>query len=179
MFTFLLVFFLVMRSATSLVIGYSRRLSVGKCLVKDNLRHFATSSSGDKPPFMVYGLHHCGILVGDVEKSKSFYLNVLGMQDISHLRPKTLPYPGAFIQCGKHQLHLMQLPSATASTPRPDYVGRDHHIAVGVSSVEAVRQRLEASEVPYMLSKSGRAAIFFRDIDGNGFEFTEDATVIP
>jgi catechol-2,3-dioxygenase len=57
------------------------------------------------------GIHHCGVLVSDLEKSKHFYMDVLGFSDDSHLRPKTLPYGGAFLRVGKDQIHLMQLPN--------------------------------------------------------------------
>jgi glyoxylase I family protein len=120
-------------------------------------------------------LHHCGLLVRDVQQSLHFYLNILSMEDISYLRPKTLPYPGAFVQCGKSQLHLMQLANPDDSSIRPEYVGRDRHIAISVKSVRAVQSILEKHQIPYKLSSSGRAAIFFRDFDGNGFEFTEDS----
>ena len=33
------------------------------------------------------GLHHCGIIVSDVEKSKEFYMAMFGFTDESHLRP--------------------------------------------------------------------------------------------
>jgi hypothetical protein len=57
------------------------------------------------------GVHHCGVLVSDLEKSKQFYMDVFGFSDESHLRPKTLPYGGAFLGVGANQIHLMQLPN--------------------------------------------------------------------
>lgn len=129
-------------------------------------------------PFQIKGLHHCGVLVADVEQALRFY-RLLGMEDVSHLRPKTLPYPGAFVQCGRHQLHLMQLPYPDGEAVRPEYVGRDKHIALGVNSVAALQKILDSASIPYKLSSSGRAALFCRDYDGNGYEFTEDQSVDP
>jgi glyoxylase I family protein len=56
---------------------------------------------------------------------------------------------------------------------RPEHGGRDRHVAFLVSGLEAIRQRLEAAEVAYTVSRSGRAALFVRDPDGNGLELVE------
>lgn len=41
---------------------------------------------------LIYGgLHHAGIIVSDTLKSKSFYMDVFGFSDDTHLRPKSLP----------------------------------------------------------------------------------------
>merc|ERR1719231_184042 len=56
------------------------------------------------------GINHCGVLVKDRDASVDFFTNVFGFIDDSHLRPTTLPYPGAFLRCGINQIHLMQLP---------------------------------------------------------------------
>ena len=123
------------------------------------------------------GLHHCGILVSDVEKSKLFYINVLGFADESHLRPLTLPYPGAFLRVGIDQIHLMGLPNPDPTGGRPDHGGRDRHVAINVNNIDNIMNRLNAENVKYTLSMSGRRALFCRDLDGNAFEFIEDASL--
>lgn len=120
------------------------------------------------------GIHHAGILVTDAEKSKAFFMDVLGFEDESHLRPTTLPYPGAFLRCGQDQIHLMQLPSMDPKEGRPEHGGRDRHTAFTVNNIDILRERLSAVNVPFTLSMSGRRALFCRDIDGNAFEFMED-----
>ena len=61
-------------------------------------------------PNIQYGqLQHCGVLVDDVKTAVDFYVNVLGMKDVSELRPPKLDYPGAFLECGKDQIHLMKV----------------------------------------------------------------------
>jgi glyoxylase I family protein len=54
----------------------------------------------------------------------------------------------------------------------PEHGGRDIHIAFSVDDVEPVRAALEAAGVKYSMSKSGRAALFCRDPDGNALEFS-------
>ena len=119
------------------------------------------------------GLHHVSVIVADLEKSLDFYIQVLGMtQDDS--RPD-LGYQGAWLQVGEQQIHLLALPNPDSTTDRPDHVGRDRHTALSVNNIDAVILRLEQANIDYTKSKSGRAAIFFRDPDGNGLEFVEKA----
>jgi glyoxylase I family protein len=46
-------------------------------------------------------------------------------------------------------------------------------LALQVSDLSKVIQRLEASDIAYSKSKSGRAALFCRDFDGNAIELLE------
>ncbi|MDO9636689.1 MAG: glyoxalase, partial [Thiobacillus sp.] len=71
------------------------------------------------------------------------------------------------------QLHLMRLDNPDAASVRPEHGGRDRHIALGVSNMEALKNRLDAAGVKYTVSKSGRAALFCRDPDANTLEFVE------
>mmetsp|Transcript_29968 Transcript_29968/g.95765 ORF Transcript_29968/g.95765 Transcript_29968/m.95765 type:complete len:166 (-) Transcript_29968:109-606(-) len=126
-------------------------------------------------PVPEYGLiQHAGVLVTKVEESKAFYMDVLGFEDESHLRPTKLPYPGAFMRVAEgQQIHLMELPSVDPKTGRPAHGGRDRHLAMTIKSIEPLKQRLEANGIDYTMSQSGRAALFCRDPDGNAFEFME------
>lgn len=119
------------------------------------------------------GIHHCGLLVQDLNKALTFYTEVLGLQDVTvPLRPN-LPYPGAFLSCGEQQIHLMRLPNPDEASVRPDYAGRDRHIAIAVKDLKPLESRLSKYNIPYKLSSSGRRAMFCRDPDGNGLEFIE------
>jgi glyoxylase I family protein len=142
---------------------------IGEVRVTTSSRLQSTESAD-----VVYGgLHHAGLLVADTELAKKFLIGVFGFSDESELRPKTLPYPGAFLRCGAHQIHLMELPNPDADSTRPEYVGRDRHLALAVNSVESLRARLDKVGHAYKLSSSGRKALFCRDVDSNGFEFVE------
>ena len=55
------------------------------------------------------GLQHAGVIVSNVEESKKFYMDIFECTDDSDMRPKTLPYPGAFLRFGADQIHLMQV----------------------------------------------------------------------
>lgn len=115
-------------------------------------------------------LHHASLLVSDTEKSLEFYCGVLGLEQTE--RPD-LPFPGAWLQLGGQQIHLLELENPDPVTGRPDHGGRDRHVALSVDKLEPVKSALDASKVAYTLSKSGRQALFCRDRDGNAIEILE------
>lgn len=124
------------------------------------------------PSGRITALLHAGLLVSDLARAKAFYESVLGLT-LYPDRPD-LPYPGEWYDLGGgQQLHLMQLPNPDAGSNRPEHGGRDHHIALAVTNMAALKSRLEAAGVSYTVSTSGRAALFCRDPDANTLEFVE------
>ena len=156
--------------------------------------------SANKPQYK--GISHAGILVADTTKSlvsaaahttchvlrfdlsqmhsitsfphqyQDFYLNVLGFEDDTSIRPN-LPFKGAFVRGGSQQIHLMELPNPDPVSGRPDHAGRDRHVAFEIQSIDPLIERLNEKGHPFTMSKSGRRAVFTRDVDGNGLEFLE------
>ena len=114
---------------------------------------------------------HASVLVADTPRALEFYCGVLAFA-IDPGRPD-LGYPGAWLTVGRQQLHLLQLPSADPVAGRPAHPGRDRHVAIYVASLAPLKAALERAGVPYTASRSGRAALFCRDPDGNGLEFIE------
>ncbi|HID49846.1 MAG TPA: glyoxalase [Chromatiales bacterium] len=114
---------------------------------------------------------HVSLLVADVERSLAFYRDLLGLRRDPD-RPD-LGYPGAWLTVGGQQIHLLQLPSCDPVTGRPEHGGRDRHVALAVADLPALAARLEAAGIPLTWSRSGRAALFCRDPDGNALEFIE------
>jgi len=120
----------------------------------------------------ITALLHAGLLVSDLARARAFYEFTLGLQPLNG-RPQ-LPYPGEWYDLGGgQQLHLMGLPNPDAASLRPEHGGRDRHIALGVKNIASLQARLDAAAVKYSVSKSGRAAMFCRDPDGNTLEFVE------
>jgi glyoxylase I family protein len=153
-------------------------LSLSYNLKHKNIRSNTSLDCNAKTNELRYGgLNHCGILVKNTELSKSFFIEVFGFLDDSHLRPKTLPYPGAFLRFGRDQIHLMVLPNPDPIDNRPEHGGRDRHVALTVNNIDIIADRLKQRNVKYTLSMSGRRALFCRDIDGNAFEFMEDVNL--
>jgi glyoxylase I family protein len=71
----------------------------------------------------------------------------------------------------------MELANPDPTTGRPEHGGRDRHLAVSVSSIDIIKERLERIKHHYTMSNSGRRALFCRDLDGNAFEFMEDVAL--
>lgn len=114
---------------------------------------------------------HASVLVADTEAAVEFYEKLLGLTP-STQRPD-LGYPGAWLEIGEQQIHLIELPNPDPVTGRPEHGGRDRHIALAVANIEELKTILRRYDVPYTSSRSGRNAVFFRDPDGNAIECTE------
>ncbi|MDJ0806248.1 MAG: VOC family protein [Gammaproteobacteria bacterium] len=113
-------------------------------------------------------LHHVSVIVANTEKSLHFYRDLLGLE-VSLVRPE-LGYPGAWLQVGMAQIHLLQLPNPDPLDGRPEHGGRDRHLAIGVDDFEGLQAKLDTAGIPYTLSRSGRRALFCRDPDANAIE---------
>lgn len=123
-------------------------------------------------PINFTALHHASLIVTDTAVSLAFYHGVLELKQID--RPD-LGFPGAWLQVGTQQLHLLELENPDPITGRPEHGGRDRHVALTVSSLAPVKEALDNKGVRYTLSKSGRKALFCRDPDGNAVEIIEQA----
>ena len=114
---------------------------------------------------------HASVLVSDTGRSRAFYANILGLHPDDN-RPD-LGYPGAWLNIGEQQIHLIELPNPDPVYGRPEHGGRDRHIALAVSDIVELQKRLEQNQIPFTKSRSGRGAVFFRDPDGNAIECVE------
>lgn len=117
-----------------------------------------------------FTLHHASLIVSDTEQSLLLYRDILGMQQTE--RPD-LGFPGAWLQIGQQQIHLLELNNPDPTVGRPVHGGRDRHVAMHVDSITALREDLDKAGVVYTLSISGRKALFCRDRNGNALEFIE------
>jgi glyoxylase I family protein len=117
-----------------------------------------------------FTLHHASLIVADTAVSLKFYRDVLGMQQTD--RPD-LGFPGAWLQLGAQQIHLLELDNPDPTTGRPEHSGRDRHIALSVPDLAPLKAVLDQNDITYTLSKSGRQALFCRDPDGNALEILQ------
>lgn len=113
---------------------------------------------------------HTGLIISDLARSRAFYEGLLGLTP-NPARPD-FGFEGVWYDIGQNQVHLMVVPNPYTEVVHPQHGGRDNHIAFAVDDVEPVRAELERAGIAYSLSKSGRAALFCRDPDGNALEFS-------
>ncbi len=88
----------------------------------------------------IAAIHHVSLTVTDLERSRSFYRDILGLAEIP--RP-AFNFPGAWFQVGAaQQLHLIVHPNATFRGKPLDT--RDLHFAVRVTNYQATVESLRA-----------------------------------
>ncbi len=121
--------------------------------------------------FMLKSILHASVIVADTKVALEFYQGVLGLEADPD-RPD-LGYPGAWLNLGSQQIHLLELPNPDPVSDRPEHGGRDRHTAFAVDSIDELVRALAQHGLDYTLSRSGRRALFCRDPDGNALEFIE------
>lgn len=100
-------------------------------------------------------LHHASIRIGDLERSRRFYEDLLGFRRAE--RPD-MGFPGEWYGLGEGQLHLIQIPKHGEGIDPSD-----PHFAVEVEDLEATKQALDEAGVPWVELPG---AIWVRDPDG-------------
>ena len=116
-------------------------------------------------------INHVSLIISDCKISADFYYQVLGLE-ADKSRPD-LDFPGLWYQLGKQQIHLMLVDNPYLSASIPEYGGRDRHLALNVDNLQVIQSTLEAMNIDYSSSKSGRKALFFKDPDNNVLELKE------
>lgn len=115
---------------------------------------------------------HTAVLVSDLARAEEFYERALGLEKVA--RAAALRFPGTWYQLGENlQLHLIVHPGWEAPTPNREKWGRNPHLALAIADFAALKARLQAADIPFQMSASGRAALFVRDPDGNIIELAQ------
>jgi catechol 2,3-dioxygenase-like lactoylglutathione lyase family enzyme len=126
-------------------------------------------------------LDHVALLIKDVERSKRFYVQLLGMEE--HPRPSNFNFPGAWLRKGSAEIHLIgedepgRVDQVQPGGYSPDELSTGHvtHIAFEVADLEETRQYLQAREIPIVGGPRPRGdgvmQLYIRDPDGYIIEF--------
>ena len=85
---------------------------------------------------IVTGIHHVSIVVTDLERSRRFYTQVLGLREIP--RPATFDFVVVWYDLGAQHIHLV--PRVTADAPSP------RHFALQVEDARPPGSILRSSE---------------------------------
>ncbi|MCP4004184.1 MAG: lactoylglutathione lyase [bacterium] len=111
------------------------------------------------------GVHHVSLNVDDTQKVAEFYVDVLGMKEIS--RPD-FGFPGTWLQCGPQEVHLLQVDDHQAP--------QGQHFALRVEDIDGAREELigrgidvsPINEIPPIARQC-----FLRDPAGNIVELNQ------
>ncbi len=126
-------------------------------------------------PIQVKSLDHVTIVVKDLERSRQFYVDGLGMTEV--LRP-AFTFPGSWFQAGVTQIHLIQEHVGTppAGNPLPEQfrTSRSHHFAFVVDDAESTYARAQELGMkvvsPPKSRPDGFVQLFLNDPDGHVVE---------
>ena len=116
-------------------------------------------------------IHHISLVVANTQRSVDFYHGVLGLA-VCNDRPD-LGFAGAWLTIGEQQIHLLEVDNPDPVEGRPAHGGRDRHLAMSVDNLDELESQLNQRGIAVSRSRSGRAALFCRDPDGNGVELIQ------
>ena len=119
----------------------------------------------------IAGIDHCSLIVADTTRALTFYCDLLGLE-LDTSRPD-IGYPGAWLNIGGQQIHLLELDNPDPVSGRPSHGGRDRHIALQVIDLTSLVEKIRQTGIEVSMSKSGRKAAFCRDYDANAVELVE------
>lgn len=126
---------------------------------------------------MFVGLHHVAIIVSDYERSRAFYVEVLGLPVVSETyRAERQSHKLNLALPGGVELEIFSFPDPPARVSRPEACGL-RHLALRVASLEPVIARLRAANVdvePVRVDElTGKRFTFFADPDALPMELYE------
>jgi catechol 2,3-dioxygenase-like lactoylglutathione lyase family enzyme len=122
-------------------------------------------------------IQHAGLVVSDLERSKRFYADALGLAEVP--RPPNFTFAGAWFRFGGTELHLLAEADTTGGAGQGDAGegatrGLTHHLAFEVDDLGGALARLERAGVPLtggpMPRGDGYTQAFFLDPDGHVLE---------
>jgi catechol 2,3-dioxygenase-like lactoylglutathione lyase family enzyme len=125
-------------------------------------------------------MNHYTIRVRDLERTKNFYQEVVGLS-VGERPP--LPFPGYWLYCGSvptvHLIGYREEDPVIADGPSyPAATGRLDHIAFACDGLDEMRTNLQARDIKFderVLPKFNMTQLFYLDPDGISVECNFDA----
>ncbi|MGY0194718.1 SMU1112c/YaeR family gloxylase I-like metalloprotein [Leptothrix sp. BB-4] len=126
---------------------------------------------------MLQRIHHVALICADIEVSRRFYVDLLGLRVIAETwREARQSWKVDLALPDGGQLELFTFPGAPPRPSWPEARGL-RHLAFSVTDVEACKAMLEARGIvvePVRLDElTGRRFVFFADPDGLPLELYE------
>ena len=121
-------------------------------------------------------LNHCTIYPGDLDASKDFYVEVLGLS--VGARPP-FQFPGYWLYGGDTPLvHLVGPRAGREKAPEKTVTGRFDHVAFSAQDLRGMRARLKGRGIEWreqIVPDRGQVQVFLHDPDGVQIELVFSA----
>ncbi|NLK27589.1 MAG: VOC family protein [Clostridiales bacterium] len=122
-------------------------------------------------------IHHVAIICSDYQKSKDFYLNILGLTLIKETYRKERDSYKLDLGIGEnYQIELFSFPHPPKRPSFPEAAGL-RHLAFAVEDVESAMKELQEKGVDVEAIRidplTGKRFVFFKDPDGLPIELYE------
>lgn len=121
-------------------------------------------------------IHHVAIICSDYERSKRFYVNVLGFEIIAETYREERQSYKLDLRVGDSQIELFSFPDPPRRVSRPEATGL-RHLAFAVNNLEQMIEHLKKHHVlpePIRVDEmTGKRFTFFSDPDGLPLELYE------
>jgi glyoxylase I family protein len=110
-------------------------------------------------------IDHCSVVITDVDRSRRFYRDLLGLKEIN--KPRTFDFVVLWFDLGNDMLHLLLKDQAESISPR--------HFALRVGDAKAARRHFQQHGVPTSETTPipGADRFFIQDPDGNRIEIIQ------
>jgi catechol 2,3-dioxygenase-like lactoylglutathione lyase family enzyme len=122
---------------------------------------------------VVLRIQHVGLVVSDLDRSRRFYANALGLEEVA--RPPNFNFDGAWFRFGGAEIHLLAEAHTTGGAGPADpgagaARGMTTHLALETEDLAAACNRLAENGVELvggpMPRGDGYVQVFFKDPDG-------------
>lgn len=132
--------------------------------------------SASPRPFQVRTIDHVTLVVGDLDRSRAFYVGLIGMAEVA--RP-AFNFSGLWFQAGATQIHLIHHhdqsgPAGMVTPPVKASPGRVMHFAIEIDDAREIVPWLKESGVVVRggpaLRPDGCVQVFCVDPDGHVVE---------
>jgi len=113
----------------------------------------------------VVKIDHCSVIITDVERSRRFYRDLLGLEEI--FKPRTFDFVVVWFDLGDQHLHLLLKDRPDSLSPR--------HFALRVKDAGSARVyfREQGIAVQETTPIPGAVRFFIADPDGNRIEIIQ------
>jgi glyoxylase I family protein len=127
--------------------------------------------------FQINSIHHIAIICSNYQKSKSFYMDVLGFTLIREIyREERQSYKADLVINGQYQIELFSFPNPQKRLSRPEGTGL-RHLAFEVDDIDIVVLLLKQKNIiaePIRIDETtGKRFTFIADPDDLPIEFYE------